>query len=528
MSATLAVVGADVITMDPALPRAAAIAVNGDRIVAVGSDAEVRAACGRRTEIVDGRGWTVTPGLTDGHQHLLRGAELGQAVDLEGARDLDAVRGLLHDAAQELPPDAWLRGYGFEYRNLGQGFHHTMLDGLGDGRPLLVHSLDLHSAYLNGEAVRRARISGPRTFPDASQIVCDDDGPTGELRERSAIRIALDAMPKPTAEERRRRAADAIARQNSVGITAIHQMDGDPASVDCFRDLEDAGLLNLHVAIHNVIAPDAPDEYVEELVRGPRWHGRRWRADGVKFWMDGVVETGTAWLEEADRHGGGTTAMWPLDRYATTARRCHDAGLRIATHAIGDRAIREVLDVYAALPGPGGPHRIEHVETAPDATIARFRPQGVTASMQPIHLKFLQPDRTDLWSQRLGDQHCDHAMRSGDIAAAGARVVLGSDWPVATFDPRPGMYAARLRRAPRTDPDTPIGASRPLSGHETLAGYTVNASEAIGDQDAGMLRAGRRADLVAWADDPVRCDPADVLTVPVVMTLVDGTVVHRC
>lgn len=148
--------------------------------------------------------------------------------------------------------------------------------------------------------------------------------------------------------------------------------------------------------------------------------------------------------------------------------------------------------------------------------------------MQPIHLRWMKPDLSDPWSQRLGTHRCAHTMRSGDRSAAGALVVLGSDWPVAPFDPRLGFFAAQLRRAPDLADEGAIGAGRPLSGLETLAGYTTNAAIAIGEQQvAGILRPGYRADLVAWAEDPADCPPADVVDLPVLATVVDGLVAYR-
>lgn len=147
--------------------------------------------------------------------------------------------------------------------------------------------------------------------------------------------------------------------------------------------------------------------------------------------------------------------------------------------------------------------------------------------MQPIHLRWMKPDLSDPWSQRLGTHRCAHTMRSGDLSAAGALVVLGSDWPVAPFDPRLGFFAAQLQRAPDLADEGAIGASRPLSGLETLAGYTTNAAIAIGEEQvAGILRPGYRADLVAWAEDPADCPP-DVVELPVLATVVDGLVAYR-
>jgi hypothetical protein len=306
-------------------------------------------------------------------------------------------------------------------------------------------------------------------------------------------------------------------------------MDGGPATADLLEELEGDGGLNMRVALHYWVDPATDESVLDAITRGPVRSGRQWRADGVKFMLDGVIDTGTAWLEEPDVDGDGTSPMWPdIEQYWRTVRRIHDAKLRIATHAIGDRAIREVLDVYASLPKGPARHRIEHIETAPDATIARFAPEGVTASMQPIHVRWMKPDMSDPWSQRLGINRCAHGMRSGDLAVSGALMVLGSDWPVAPFDPRLGLFAAQLRRAPDLADGGMIGSRTALDSYEALAGYTTNAARAVGEDGvAGMLRAGYRADFVAWGEDPVKCRALDVTELPILATVVDGKVVYR-
>jgi predicted amidohydrolase YtcJ len=143
-------------------------------------------------------------------------------------------------------------------------------------------------------------------------------------------------------------------------------------------------------------------------------------------------------------------------------------------------------------------------------------------------MQWVEPDGSDPWSARLDQQRCDHGWRVGDLSGGGATVVLGSDWPVAHFDPRLGFYCARLRRGPAARDERPVGATRALTGEETLAGYTINAARAVGEQShAGMLRPGFDADLVMWADDPVTCSPADVLALPVELTVAAGRIVHR-
>ncbi len=531
MAAELAVFGARIRTMDPDRPLATALAVKDGVLVAVGADDEVRQACDASTSVLGGAGWAITPGLTDGHQHLFGGAEHGQGVDFDRIADLDGVRAALAAARKRVGPGNWVLGYALEYAAFGgRAYHHDLIDAAAGDGPVLVYSLDQHTAFANAEALRLARVDGPRRFDSNSVVVCDESGrPTGELQEMDAAQLVRSAMPQATFEEKLSWYKEAICKQNAVGLTGVHLMDGTFQTTEVLEALEASGDLGLRVAVHYSIRPSTDPSVIDEIIRGAARAGAHWSASGVKFVIDGVVETGTAWLEEPDSEGGGTEPLWPdVEQYRATVRRFHDAGFRIATHAIGDRAVREVLDTYETLPGGARRHRIEHIETAPESIISRFAPLGITASMQPIHLRWMKPDLSDPWSKRLGPHRCLHTMPSGDLSAKGARVVLGSDWPVAPYDPRLGFVAAQLRRAPDIEDAGPIGASRPLSGAETLAGYTVNAAEVIGESDAaGMLRPGFRADFVAWAEDPSACPPADVAELPVHATVVGGRLVHE-
>lgn len=531
MAAELAVFGARIRTMDPGRPLASALAVSGGEIVAVGDDDEVRDACDASTRVLGETGWVITPGLNDGHQHLFGGAERGAGVDFDRIADLEGVRSALAAARKRVGPGKWVLGYSLEYAALGgRRFHHDLIDAAAGDGPVLIFSLDGHTAFANEAALQAARLDGPRQFVSHSIVVCDDQGrPTGELQEREAIQSVHSAMPVATHDEKLALYREAIRRQNAVGLTSIDLMDGTFETTGVLAELEEAGDLSLRVAVHYFIRETAEQEALDEMLRGPVRSGEHWWASGAKFMIDGVIETGTAWLEEPDSEGQGTEPNWhDVGRYRRLVREFHDAGFRIATHAIGDRAVREVLDTYASLPGAAGRHRIEHIETVPDHTMARFAPLGVSASMQPMHLRWMKPDLSDPWSQRLGPQRCEHTMRSGDMSAAGALLVLGSDWPVASYDPRLGFVSAQLRRAPDIPEAGPIGTSRPLTGEETLAGYTVNAARAAGKSDvAGMLRPGYRADFVAWAEDPAQCPPADAADLPVYATVVNGRVVHQ-
>src|SRR4051812_22179223 len=205
---------------------------------------------------------------------------------------------------------------------------------------------------------------------------------------------------------------------------------------------------------------------------------------------------------------------------ATTAR---------ATHATGDRGVREALDAYrAAGAAPGVRHRIEHIETLQPQDLPRFAAEGVVASMQAQHMAWLAPDRSDNWSRRLGGgERCDRAFPIRSLRESGAAIALGSDWPVARYDPRIGLACARLRRPPGERDRAPYD-DQALDGLAALEGYTTGAAHVASDEDRlGRIRPGYCADLTVLAEDPVDCDADDLPDLPVVMTVVDGEIVFR-
>jgi predicted amidohydrolase YtcJ len=285
--------------------------------------------------------------------------------------------------------------------------------------------------------------------------------------------------------------------------------------------------MRLWVPLHQ--PPEVTDDEVAAQLPLRDEHGRRWRGGIAKFFIDGVVEPGTSWLYDPDTAGGGTDPFWPSEeRYAEVVGRFIGAGFQVATHAVGDRAVRAALDAYQAGAPPTGHHRIEHIETLQDHDLPRFAAEGVAASMQPLHMENMSGDRSDPWSRMLGPARCDRAFRTRDLADSGAIVALGSDWPVARFDPRRGMGWARLRRAPAEPELTPYLAGQALTPIETLHGYTTAPARIVGEADrAGIIRPGYRGDLSAFAADPVEIDADALLDLEVTLTVVDGEVVHH-
>ena len=505
--ADLALVDVRIRTLDPARPPSAtAIAIERGTIVAVGDAVDVRAVCDRRTTVLSGRDWHVTPGLVDGHSHLVTyWAEVTHTPSLDTVRSLDELRMRLRAERERLGPDTWLAAHGLQYPRPSRAPRTTTGSSTRrpDPVPALIHAPDLHSAFANEAALRIAGITGPRSFGDGARVVCDEHGvPTGELREPEAVKAVWDHMPADRGRSSLSSYIDDMRAHNAVGLTGIHQMDGWDAHAARAAHLEERDRLTVRVELHSWVDP-ADDE------RGPSTRsspgagcaagcGTPMASSSCSMASSTPAPAGST---SPTRTAKGATPMWPdIGRFRETAARFHDAGFRIATHAIGDRALREALDTYASFRGRGR-HRVEHIELARPGLVERFAREGVTASMQPIHLRFLVASQLDPWAQRLGRPRCDNAYPVGDILGTAANVVLGSDWPVAPFDPRLGFFAAQRRFAPDASDRRPLGTSRPLTGLETLLGYTRNAAQAVG-RPGGILQVGAPADLVAWGEDP--------------------------
>ncbi|CAL9390927.1 N-substituted formamide deformylase [Streptomyces sp. enrichment culture] len=517
------------------LPGTAVAAADG-RITALGDDREVRALADSSTTVIDLKGAVVVPGLVDGHLHPVSGAETTHGLDLSGCTDLDQVRAALAAEVRSLAPGAWLHAWGLDPNVFGdRPVAVAPFDSVLEGVPALLLLFDAHSALASRRALELAGVDGPRAFDQASaEVVCDADGrPTGLLLEDAACALVERVAPQPTRTERRERLAAALRAMAAAGLTGGHVMDANGDSLDFFAELDAAGELPLRLRVAPWCHPGTDADGVRALIEQQGTGGALWRVAGVKIFMDGTVDNGTAWLERPDRHGESTHAFWPDPEVCTRILgELHRAGVPVATHAIGDAAVRHVLDsvekAYAG-GGRGVRHRVEHIETVPDDTLRRFAALGVVASMQPTHCcDFTRADHTDNWSRRLGEERAARAWRCRDLVDSGATVVLGSDWPIAPYPPLGVMAGARHRRPTRDLTQAPHGPEQALTALEALQGMTVNAAWAAGEEDeAGRLAVGRRADLTVLAESPLTTAATDLPDLPVLLTVLGGRPTHR-
>ncbi|MET8505888.1 amidohydrolase [Streptomyces sp. NPDC004787] len=517
------------------LPETALAVAGTGRIAALGDDREIRALAGPDTEVIDLGGAVLTAGFVDGHLHPVTGAELTHGLDLSRCTDLAGVRAALAGAVREQGRGDWLFGWGLDPNVFGdEPVGIAPFDAVLDGVPAFLLLFDAHSALASRRALELAGIDGPRAFDQASaEIVCDADGvPTGLLQEDAACELVERVAPRPTRAEQRDRLAAALRAMAAAGLTGGHVMDANGDSLALLAELDEAGELPLRLRVAPWCQPGTDAEGVRALIEQQGTGGALWRVDGVKLFMDGTIDNGTAWLERPDCHGESRHAFWPdPEAYTAIIGELHRAGVPTATHAIGDAAVRHALDAVAkaAAAGPRVRHRVEHIETVPDDTLRRFAELGVVASMQPTHCcDFTRADHTDNWSRRLGEERASRAWRCRDLWDAGATVVLGSDWPIAPFPPLGVMAGARHRRPTHDLTQPPHNPGQALTAVEALRAMTVNAAFAAGEEhEAGRLAVGHRADLTALGADPLTTPATELADVPVVLTTVDGRVTHR-
>jgi predicted amidohydrolase YtcJ len=532
--ADLILAGADIITLDPRCPTASAVAISGGRIAAVGDRHDVRDWRGTRTEVIDLGGVTVTPGLIDSHMHPVLGLSLTAGLDLSACADLGSVRAVLKTAAAAAGRDQWILGWGLDPNVFGTtpiGFD-AIEDVLG-GLPACLNLFDGHSALASRQALRRAGIEGSRQFASRSVIVCDGHGhPTGHLLEEGAIRLVRAVIPAESFASRRDRLAALLHDMAAAGLTGGHVMDLDPGDIELYAALDHDGQLPIRLRLAPWRRPEDDATTAQELLALHGRSGRLWNVAAVKLFIDGTIDGGTAWLHDPDCHGQSTAPYWKDPRdYTEAVRVLAQAGVQTATHAIGDAAVEHVLDTLAEVVPAGSAvrHRIEHIETLPCDQVPRFAELGVIASMQPSHgARYTRADHSDNWSIRLGEQRADRAWRCRDLLDAGAILTLGSDWPIAPFDPRGIIAEAQLRR-PADRPDLgPVGPGQALTARQALDGYTTApAFTASAEYSSGRIAPGYRADLTAFAASPLQTPPADLPDVPITLTTVDGIIRYQ-
>lgn len=506
------------------------IAIAGDRIVAVGG-AELERAH-PAAEVIDfGDDAAILPGLIDCHTHPVWGSESqGGSLGLSGVTSLAQLRERLEAAHAAADPEAWITGYDLDV-NAFEGAEpngRAFADWV-PGRRVSLMTRDAHALVVSPAVVAEVGLTGAESFADASSIVADADGPTGWVLELQAMDLVLAHVPQAPLPVQADYLAVALRGFAETGLTEVHALDFHEPSRELYEELERRGELPVRVRVYPLVPADSAPEVWAGIAELQGIGGRRWRVDGAKFMLDGTADNGTAWFAEPDRLGENHEALWrSTDAYREAVRFFTERGVPTATHAIGDAAVDFVLDVVAEVGhAPSAPHRIEHIESIPDATVARFAELGVVASIQPTHAtRLTEADGSDNWSRRIGPERVAHGWRIRDLIERGAPVVLGSDWPIGIGDPRVSLADAQLRR-PVGEPDR--GEHQPAQKIGAVEAYRSMTSVpaglfagGAGEARRGWFAPGFLADLTVFAADPTGLSPEAQAVNPVLATFVGG------
>lgn len=525
-------------TGDPDAPAATALAWDTDtgRVLAVG-DRQALLTLYPLAALTDVGEATVIPGLIDAHAHLMfLGGTLMQA-DLTGATSTqDIVARLQRFAADN--PEGWLLGSGWDQNRWPDKQFPTVadLDTAFPDRPVWLGRIDGHAGWGNSAALRAvARQPGQRALkgswqPAGGRIVRDAKGQPSGVFVDEAMTLVQAAIPTPSDAAREQMLTRALDKAVSQGLTGVHDMGVSRADLALMRRFADAGTLPLRI---DAYADGNGDALADLCAQGAYQHpGGRLEMRGVKLFMDGALGSrGAALLADYsdDPHNRGLLVTSPAE-FETAVRKADTCHVQVATHAIGDRGNRIALDTYARVLGErrSSDHRwrIEHAQVVALEDIPRFAQLGVIASMQPTHAT------SDMgWAQdRVGPERILGAYAWRRMLGSGARLALGSDFPVEQVDPRLGLYAAVTRQDRAGQPPGGWQPDQRLTAAEALRGFTADAAWAGHDEaQVGRLQPGLHADFVVLDRDPLSiapAAPADLADLQVRSTWVDGAAVY--
>jgi predicted amidohydrolase YtcJ len=534
----LIVLNGRVYTADGEGTMAEAVAVQGNKILHVGTSREVQRLRRPQTVVVDAKGGAVLPGFNDAHTHLVSGGLSLSRINVSDAKTQTEIEELLRAWAAAHPDNAWITGRGWYYAPFAGGLPtRQIIDKIVSDRPVFLTSYDGHVGWANSQALKLAGITRRTPNPVNGVIVKDPrtGEPTGVLKE-AAMQLVSSLVPAPTRDERVRAIRAAITEAHRLGVTSVQTASGSPDELALYDELRRRQELPLRV--YAALSAD-PDVSVDTLAAYDALKAKYdddpvFKAGLLKLVADGVIEAFTAAMLEpyTTRPTTRGAARMPPAALERLVADLDARGWQVMIHAIGDRAVRMALDAYEALgdaPRDGERarrHRIEHIETIDAADIPRFGELNVVASMQPYHSI---PDMGGVWSQNIGPDRESRAWVYGSLARTQGRLAFGSDWPVMTMDPILGLHVAVNRTRP--DDGRPDGGWLPaerLTLNQAIDAYTRNAAWASFDEHRkGSLEPNMLADIVVLSRDIFSLPPSRLAEATVAVTIFDGRVVYQ-
>lgn len=518
-------------TLDPARPIVRALAISGGRILAVGQEGDMAAWAGPGTEVLDLRGAAAYPGFVDAHAHVYGLGKSAEVLDLTGARsEAEAVRLVAREAAGT-PPGQWVLGRGWDQNRWpGRQFPtETALSQASPDHPVALTRVDGHAFWVNRRALEAAGVDRATPAIAGGEVLRDAAGDPSGILIDNAMDLVQRRIPEPSPELIRRRLLGAMRRCTQLGLTQVHDAGVSPDMLAAYENILAAGEMPLR--IYAMLEDN--DAWLRQLLPA----GIRQDPAGmlvvrsVKLYADGALGSRGAWLEApyADRPDTAGLPVSSRDHLLAVSRLCAQYGFQACTHAIGDRANREILDVYqqvlTGLPdGRDRRFRVEHVQVLRPLDIPRFAELGVIPSMQPTHCTSDMP-----WAEdRLGGERVRFAYAWRSLIAAGSIIPMGSDFPIEGPDPLAGFYAAVTRQDRQGKPGGGWFPKQRMTREEALRSMTLwAATAAFQEREKGSLAPGKWADITVCSRDIMRVPAREILSARIVATIVGGRIVYR-
>lgn len=512
---TIVLLNGKILTMDRAVPSAEAIALNGDRIAAIGTVAEISDLAGPRTGVLDLRGATVLPGFIDCHIHLIEYGLGMKNLDLRAAVSIKQLKERVSARARDA--SFWILGRGWDQEKLAEGRYPTRqdLDEASPHKPVLLRRVCGHICVVNSLALQSAGIGAATPDPESGIIDRDPSGePTGILRER-AVDLVERIIPDPDSNEYETATLAACRKAVEAGLTSVHCILSSEKELRALLNLRMKGLLPLRFYVF--VPPELMRLAIELGLR--TGFGDEWvRLGGVKIFTDGSLGARTAALQDPyhDDHANRGVTIYNQDDLDSLLLEAQRADMQAAVHAIGDRAITMAIESLRKAKAPENGkdlrHRIEHASVLNPNLIKAMKDSDLIASIQPHFVV------SDFWvSQRLGEERTRFTYAVRSLLKAGLMTVAGSDCPVEPLAPLSGIAAA----VNRSDIEEAVGIL------EAVALYTRNAAFASFDEDVkGTITPGKYADLVIIDRDIRKIRPSEFESAKVLMTMVDGKIVY--
>jgi len=534
-TADTVVTNARVYTLNAAEPWAEAVAVRDGRILAVGSAKDISRHKGEGTKVVDAGGRLVLPGLADSHVHFVSGSLNLADIDLAGAKTLAEIQGRIRTFVEADPQAGWVQGRGWMYPAFpGNMPHKKFLDEIVPDRPAHMRCADGHSSWVNSRALALAGIDRRTADPEDGRIVRDENGePTGALLE-SAAHLVSKLIPEPTPEETLAAIRRGLAETARLGVVLVHGMGGEFEALDLFDQLRREGSLTTRLSVSMWIdAPGPTDRDWKAYEDARAKFDDEWISlGGIKLMLDGVIDSGTgAMLDpyEGQKENKGKL-FWEPEDYKKAVAAFNARGLQVSTHSIGDAAIRLSLDAYeAGQRAAGDPdvrNKIEHAEDIAAVDIPRFGRLGVIGSFQPLHAN-PDPAWIGSWIKNAGPEREQRAFAWQAVLDGGGRLAFGSDWPVVTVNPWPGIQVAVTRQDLEGKPEGGWLPRHKVSLADAVYAYTMGGAYAMHrEKEEGSLEAGKLADLILVSQNIFEIDPHRISETKVLLTMVGGRIVH--